>query len=137
MVLLLVPLGERIDSNAECFEAVGFDHHGDDTGIRFIEKALLQLLQYVQLHIFVTAVVNQQQTKLDRFLSHAPVLPRMRDTKNTQKESADNLPTNCWLRLSRLTTKILEKEESGKCRNTASLPTHSTSGFASRSHHAG
>ncbi len=86
MVLLLVPLGERIDSNAECLEAVGFDHHSDDTGIRFIEKALLQLLQYVQLHIFVTAVVNQQQTKLDSFLSHAPVLPRMRDTKNTQKK---------------------------------------------------
>ena len=81
MVLLLMAFGKHINSNAESFEAVRLDHHGDYTGVRFIEKSLLQLLQHVQFHILVTAVVNQQQTKLDRLLSHAPVLPRMTYTE--------------------------------------------------------
>ena len=86
MVLLLMASGQHINSNAESLEAVRLDHHCDDARVRFIEKSLLQLLQHVQLHVLVAAVVNQQQTKLHRLLSHAPVLPRMRYTQNTQKE---------------------------------------------------
>jgi hypothetical protein len=72
IVLLLMALGQTVDADAEGLETVGLDQHDDDAGVSFVKKALLQLLQHVQLHIFI-AVVYQQQTQLDRLLTHAPV----------------------------------------------------------------
>ena len=89
MVLLLMVSGQHINSNAESLEAVSLDHHCDDARVRFIEKSLLQLLQHVQLHAVVAAVVHKQQAQLDGFLAHAPALQCERLMRRPEWESME------------------------------------------------
>ena len=72
MVLLLMVLGQTVDANTKCLEAVGLDQHDGDAGISLVKQSLLQLLSHVQLHVFILTLVNQQQAQLNRFLAHAP-----------------------------------------------------------------
>jgi hypothetical protein len=71
-VLLLLLFCQTVYANAECLETVWFNQHYNDTGLGLIEDALLQLLQQVKFHAFFSAVIDEQQTKFDRFLAHTP-----------------------------------------------------------------
>ena len=77
IVLVVMVLCEAVDADAEGLEAVRLDDHHQHSRVSFVEQALLQLLQllqHVQLHAVVAAVVNKQQAEFDRFLTHAPEL---------------------------------------------------------------
>ena len=89
IVLVVMVLCEAVDADAECLEAVRFNDHHQHSRVSFVQQALLQLLQHVQLHAVVAAVVHKQQAQLDGFLAHAPALQCERLMRKPEWESME------------------------------------------------